>query len=72
MVLESSIRLWVDETERIVSFHAVPGIDPRLFTSRDEMLTYVTKDAAQAPCFSYGVKLQGQRVLLSIRLHLRK
>ena len=42
MVLESSIRLWVDETERIVSFHAVPGIDPRLFTSRDEMLTYVT------------------------------
>ena len=32
----------------------------------------MTKDAAQAPCFSYGVKLQGKRVLLSIRLHLRK
>ena len=32
----------------------------------------VTKGAAQAPCFSYGVKLQGKRVLLSIRLHLRK
>ena len=42
MVLESSIQLWVDEAERIVSFHAVPGMDPRFFTSRDEMLIYVT------------------------------
>ena len=42
MVLESSIQLWVDEVERIVSFHAVPGFSSRLFTSRDEMLTYVT------------------------------
>ena len=42
MILESSIQLWVDEEERIVSFHPVPGFRCQSFTSRDEMLIYVT------------------------------
>ena len=41
MVAENNIQLWVDESERIVSFHAVPDFVPRLFSSRDEMFEYI-------------------------------
>jgi len=42
MVLDSSIQLWLNEVERIVSFHPVPGFSCQLFESRDKMLEYVT------------------------------